>query len=84
MTTLKKYAPSEYHVGPHRPWSEKLAEEIDAHSEGADNSGRNTPVDMESITENTVNPGNYNNNKKVLQVLHITFCYYIAIILPHL
>ena len=54
---LKKYAPSEYHVGPHRPWSEKLAEEIDAQSEGANNSGRNTPVDMESITENTVNPG---------------------------
>lgn len=59
---LKKYAPSEYHVGPHRPWSEKLAEEIDAQSEGADNSGRNTPVDMESIAENTVNPGNYNIN----------------------
>lgn len=56
-TQQKKYAPSEYHVGPHRPWSEKVVHEIDAESEGADNSGRNTPVDMESISENAVNPG---------------------------
>ena len=55
-TQLKRYAPSEYHVGPHRPWSEKVVDEDDQ-SEGADNSGRNTPVDMESVTENTVNPG---------------------------
>ena len=50
----RKYAPSEYHVGPHRPWSEKVVDEID---EGADNSGRNTPIDMESISDNAVNPG---------------------------
>ena len=53
----RKYAPSEYHVGPHRPWSEKVVDELDNQSEGADNSGRNTPVDLESISENTVNPG---------------------------
>lgn len=52
----KRYAPSEYHVGPHRPWSEKVVEEDDQ-SEGPDNSGRNTPVDMEGVSENTVNPG---------------------------
>ncbi|CAI7993591.1 Transcription factor AP-2-epsilon [Geodia barretti] len=38
------YAPSEYHVGPRRPLSEKLTEE-DIVSEGANSSGRNTPVD---------------------------------------
>jgi hypothetical protein len=41
---LKNYAPSEYHVGPRRPLSEKLTEE-DIVSEGANSSGRNTPVD---------------------------------------
>ena len=41
---LKNYAPSEYHVGPRRPLSEKLTEE-DSVSEGANSSGRNTPVD---------------------------------------
>ena len=55
-THSRRYAPSEYHVGPHRPWSEKVVDEDDQ-SEGADNSGRNTPVDMENIAENTVNPG---------------------------
>ena len=41
---LKNYAPSEYHVGPRRPLSEKLTAE-DSVSEGANSSGRNTPVD---------------------------------------
>ena len=41
---VKNYAPSEYHVGPRRPLSEKLTEE-DIVSEGANSSGRNTPVD---------------------------------------
>lgn len=54
---LKKYAPSEYHVGPHRPWSEKVVDELDNQSEGADNSGRNTPIDLESISDSAVNPG---------------------------
>lgn len=58
-TQPKKYAPSEYHVGPHRPWSEKLVDEIDAQNEGADNSGRNTPIDMDNIAENVVNPGKW-------------------------
>ena len=40
----KNYAPTEYHVGPRRPLSEKLTEE-DSVSEGANSSGRNTPVD---------------------------------------
>ena len=52
----KRYAPSEYHVGPHRPFREKVVEEDDQ-SEGADNSGRNSPVDMENISDSTVNPG---------------------------
>lgn len=38
----KQYAPSEYHVGPRRPLCERYAEE-DNQSEGANNSGRNTP-----------------------------------------
>ena len=42
------YAPSEYHVGPRRPLSERLADEIDDQSEGASNSGRNTPIDVSS------------------------------------
>lgn len=42
------YAPSEYHVGPRRPLCERLAEEIDNQSEGAINSGRNTPIDVSS------------------------------------
>lgn len=42
------YAPSEYHVGPRRPLSERLADEIDNQSEGASNSGRNTPIDVRS------------------------------------
>jgi hypothetical protein len=41
---VRNYAPSEYHVGPRRPLSEKLTEE-DVVSEGANSSGRNTPVD---------------------------------------
>lgn len=40
------YAPSEYHVGPQRPLIEKIAEELDNQSEGASNSGRNTPIDV--------------------------------------
>lgn len=40
----KTYAPSEYHVGPRQPLSEKLTER-DSVSEGANSSGRNTPVD---------------------------------------
>ena len=41
---MKNYAPSEYHVGPRQPLSEKLTEE-DIVSEGANSSGRNTPID---------------------------------------
>ena len=42
-TNLKNYAPTEYHVGPRRPLCEKLTEE-ESVSEGANSSGRNTPV----------------------------------------
>ena len=66
-TRQKRYAPSEYHVGPHRPWSEKLGDEDDQ-SEGADNSGRNTPVDTESVAESTVNPG------MVVLIIHTLAC----------
>lgn len=38
----KRYALSEYHVGPQRPLSEKYCG-TDSRSEGANNSGRNTP-----------------------------------------
>lgn len=42
----QSYAPSEYHVGPRRPLGVKIAEEFDNQSEGASNSGRNTPIDV--------------------------------------
>ena len=47
---MKHYAPSEYHVGPRRPLCEKLTEE-DIVSEGANSSGRNTPVDSEDVED---------------------------------
>ena len=51
-TGLQKqhYAPSEYHVGPRRPLCEKLTEE-DSVSEGANSSGRNTPIDSREDEE---------------------------------
>ena len=49
----KQYAPSEYYVGPMRPLSEKIADE-DNQSEGATNSGRNTPNDISSDDSGTV------------------------------
>ena len=49
----KQYAPSEYYVGPMRPLSEKIADE-DNQSEGATNSGRNTPIDISSDDSGTV------------------------------
>lgn len=49
----KRYAPSEYYVGPIRPLSEKIADE-DNQSEGASNSGRNTPTDSSSDDSGTV------------------------------
>ena len=49
----RRYAPSEYYVGPIRPLSEKIADE-DNQSEGANNSGRNTPTDSSSDDSGTV------------------------------
>ena len=49
----KHYAPSEYHVGPRRPISEKYADEDDQ-SEGATNSGRNTPNDENPADDSNV------------------------------
>lgn len=51
----KHYAPSEYHVGPRRPLCEKLTEE-DSVSEGANSSGRNTPVDNLDDEETDTTP----------------------------
>ena len=50
----KHYAASEYHVGPRRPLCEKLTEE-DSVSEGANSSGRNTPVDSREDEETMLN-----------------------------
>ena len=44
LSQSKRYAPSEYHVGLRQPLSEKYADE-DQQSEGASNSGRNTPIE---------------------------------------
>ena len=57
----KHYAPSEYHVGPRRPLSEKLTEE-DSVSEGANSSGRNTPVDAVVGEERNVDGPNDNRS----------------------
>ena len=58
----KTYAPSEYHVGPRQPLSEKLTE-VDSVSEGANSSGRNTPVDNLEDEETSTTP---NQNATVL------------------
>ena len=55
LSQSKHYAPSEYHVGPRRPISEKYADEDDQ-SEGATNSGRNTPNENPSDDANVVLP----------------------------
>ena len=43
-STSKRYAPSEYYIGPIKPLSEKIADE-DKQREAACDSGRNTPTD---------------------------------------
>ena len=43
-SSSKGYILSEYHVGPHRMISEKVA---DGESDGTPNSGRNTPTELE-------------------------------------
>ena len=55
MSRSKHYAPSEYHVGPRRPIIERYADEDDQ-SEGATNSGRNTPNDDTEDDSNVILP----------------------------
>ena len=61
----KNYAQSEYHVGPRRPISEKMAEE-DNQSEGGNNSGRNTPVNGDEnsvVIPSTIDVANALNSR---------------------
>ena len=61
----KHYAPSEYHVGPRRPLCEKLTEE-EIVNEGANSSGRNTPVDNLEEEEEEEDSVAQNQNASVL------------------